>query len=61
MTFNKILGIWLVITALSGAAFYLMKTMFHGHPLWGWAVPVLYVGVLILFVLYMLSLKGEKK
>jgi len=35
--------------------------MFKAHPLWPWAVPVLYIGVLILFVLYLLSAKGEKK
>jgi hypothetical protein len=61
MTFKKNFVIWLVITALSGAAFYLVKTMFKSHPLWPWAIPVLYVGVLILFVLYLLSAKGEKK
>ena len=61
MNFKKIFVIWLVITALAGGKFYLLKTMFHSHPLWPWAVPVLYVGVLILFVLYLLSTKGEKK
>ena len=35
--------------------------MFNEHPLWPWAVPVLYIGVLILFVLYLLSVKGGKK
>ena len=28
MTFKKIFVIWLIITALSGAIFYLLKTMF---------------------------------
>jgi hypothetical protein len=61
MAFKKIFLIWLVITAVAGAKFYFIKTVFKGHPLWPWAVPVLYVGVLILFVLYLLSAKGEKK
>jgi hypothetical protein len=61
MTFKKISVVWLVITALSGVIFYLLKTLAKGHPLWPWAIPVLYVGVLILFVLYLLSAKGEKK
>jgi hypothetical protein len=61
MTFKKTLAIWLAITAGSGAIFYLLKTMVKGHPLWPWAVPVLYIGVLILFVLYLLSAKDEKK
>jgi hypothetical protein len=61
MVFKKIFVIWLVITALSGAKFYLLRIMFKTHPLWPWAVPVLYIGVLILFVLYLLSLKGGKK
>jgi len=61
MTFKKIFPIWLVITALSGGAFYLLKTMYSNHPLWGSAVLVLYFGILILFVLYLLSAKGEKK
>lgn len=61
MSFKKIFVIWLVITAVSGAKFYILKTMFNTHPLWPWAVPVLYIGVLILFVLYLLSAKGEKK
>jgi hypothetical protein len=61
MTFKKIFVIWLVITALSGLIFYLLKTIVKAHPLWPWAVPVLYIGVLILFVLYLLSAKTEKK
>jgi hypothetical protein len=61
MTFKKILAIWLVITALSGGAFYFLKMMFKTHPLWGWAVPILYIGVLILFVLYLLAAKEDKK
>jgi hypothetical protein len=61
MTFKKIFVIWLAITAAAGVIFYLLKTMVKGHPLWPWAVPVLYVGVLVLFVLYLLSAKGEKK
>jgi hypothetical protein len=61
MTFKKISVIWLVITALSGVIFYLLKTLVKGHPLWPKAIPVLYVGVLILFVLYLLSAKGGKK
>ena len=61
MTFKKIFLIWLVITALAGGKFYFISTMFKSHPLWPWAVPVLYVGVLILFVLYLLRVKGEKK
>jgi len=61
MTFKKILVLWLVITALSGLIFYLLKTLANSHPLWAWAIPVLYIGALILFVLYLLSAKGEKK
>jgi hypothetical protein len=61
MSFKKIFVIWLAITALSGAAFYLLKTMVSHHPLWAWAIPVLYIGVLILFVLYLLGAKGDKK
>jgi hypothetical protein len=61
MAFKKVFLIWLVITALAGTKFYLLRIMFRAHPLWSWAVPVLYVGVLILFVLYLLSAKGEKK
>ena len=61
MTFKKIFAIWLVITAVSGGLVYLIKTLLHGHPLWPWAVPILYIGVLIHFVLYLLSVKGEKK
>jgi hypothetical protein len=59
MTFKKISVIWLVITALSGLIFYLLKTLVPSHPLWAWAFPVLYVGVLILFVLYLLSKKAQ--
>ena len=61
MTFKKIFIIWLVITAVGGAKFYFIKTVFRGHPLWPWAIPFLYIGVLILFVLYLLSVKGGKK
>lgn len=61
MTFKKILAIWLAITAVSGAVFYLLKTMFAQHPLWPWAIPYLYIGILILFVLYLLAAKGNNK
>jgi hypothetical protein len=61
MAFKKIFLIWIVITAVSVGLVYLIKILFHGHPLWPWAIPVLYIGVLILFVLYLLSTKGEKK
>jgi hypothetical protein len=60
MTFKKILAIWLVINVVFAAAFYLLKTMVKTHPLWPWAIPVLYIGVLILFDLYLHSAKGEK-
>ena len=61
MTFKKIFLIWLVITAVFGGLFYLLKTIVNSHPLWAWGILVLYGGVLILFVLYLLSAKGEKK
>jgi len=61
MAFKKIFIIWLVITAASGSLVYLIKILFDGHRLWPWAAPFLYIGVLILFVLYLLSAKGEKK
>jgi len=59
MAFRKVFGIWLAITAVSGALFYLVKTVFKGHPLWPWAIPYLYVGVLILFALYVLTPKTK--
>jgi hypothetical protein len=61
MIFKKIFIIWLVITAVFGGLVYLIKTIFPHHPLWSQAFPILYIGVLILFVLYLLSAKGEKK
>lgn len=61
MTFKKVFLIWLMITAISGGLVYLIKILIHGHRMWPWAVPFLYIGVLILFVLYLLSVKGEKK
>ncbi len=36
-----------------------MKTVFKGHPLWPWAIPYLYIGVLILFALYVLTAKKK--
>ena len=59
MAFKKIFSVWLVITAVSGALFYAIKTFFRGHPLWPWAVPYLYIGVLILFALYVLTDKKQ--
>jgi hypothetical protein len=60
MAFKKIFWIWLLITAVSGALFYAVKTFFRGHPLWPWAVPYLYIGVLILFALYVLTKPQQK-
>lgn len=59
MVFKKIFLIWVLITAVFGGLFYLVKTIFKTHPLWHWAFPYLYIGVLILFVLYVLTAKKE--
>ena len=59
MAFKKIFIIWLLISALSVGLVYLVKVLFHSHPLWPWAVPFLYVGLLILFALYVLT--GKKQ
>lgn len=59
MAFKKIFIIWLLITAVSAVLFYLVKTMFKAHPLWPWAFPYLYIGVLILFALYALTAKKK--
>lgn len=59
MAFKKIFIIWLLITALCGGLVYLVKMLFRSHPLWPWAVPYLYVGLLILFILYVLAAKKE--
>ena len=60
MSFGKIAGIWLLITAVSAALFYVLKRFVPGHPLWPWAVPVLYIGVLILFALYVFTKPQQK-
>lgn len=59
MAFKKIFLIWVLITAVSGGLVYLVKILFKSHPLWPWAFPYLYIGVLILFALYVLSAKKE--
>ena len=59
MSFKKISIIWLLITAVSGALFYGIKTLCKGHPLWPWAIPYLYIGVLILFAIYVLTPKKD--
>ncbi len=60
MAFKKISMYWLLITIVFGALFYAIKTLFKGHPLWPWAVPYVYVGVLILFALYVLTAKKKE-
>ena len=60
MAFKKIFPIWVLITAVCGALFYGVKTFFPGHRLWPWAIPYLYIGLLILFVLYLLAEKKKK-
>jgi len=59
MAFKKILLFWLLITVVFGAMVYAVKILFKGHPLWPWGVPYLYIGVLILFALYVLTKKKE--
>lgn len=59
MPFKKISIIWLSITAVSAALFYAIKTLCKGHPLWPWAIPYLYIGVLILFALYVLTARKD--
>jgi len=60
MAFKKIFWIWLLITVVSGALFKLVGVVIKGHPLWHWAVPILYIGVLILFALYVLTKPQQK-
>ncbi|MCU0277236.1 MAG: hypothetical protein MUF02_10405 [Acidobacteria bacterium] len=60
MAFKKIALFWFLITIVCGALFYAIKTLFHGHPLWPWAIPYLYIGVLILFALYVLTAKKKE-
>ena len=59
MAFKKIFIAWLLITAVSGGLVYLVKILFRSHPMWPWAIPFLYIGVLILFALYALTAKKE--
>jgi hypothetical protein len=59
MAFKKISVIWLLITVVSATLFYFVKTVFKGHPLWPWAVPYLYIGVLILFALFVLTARKK--
>jgi len=59
MAFKKILLFWLLITIVFGALTYAVKILIKGHPLWPWGVPYLYIGVLILFALYVLTKKKE--
>jgi len=59
MAFKKIFLLWVIITAVFGGIFYLVKTFFKAHPLWPWAIPYIYIGVLILFALYVLTAKKE--
>jgi hypothetical protein len=60
MAFKKIFIIWLLITAICGGLVYLVKIIGKGHPLWPWGVPFLYIGVLILFALYVLTAKKKE-
>ncbi len=59
MAFKKIFIIWFVISIVSGGLFYAVNTVFRGHPLWPWAIPYMYIGVLILFALYVLTAKKK--
>jgi hypothetical protein len=59
MAFKKVSLYWLLITIVCGGLVYAVKMLAKGHPLWPWGVPFLYIGVLILFALYVLT--GKKK
>jgi hypothetical protein len=59
MAFKKISLIWFLITFVFGALFYVVKLVFNTHRLWPWAFPYLYIGVLILFALYVLTAKKK--
>jgi hypothetical protein len=59
MTFKKVLLYWSLITIVFGGLVYVVKLLAKGHPLWPWGIPFLYIGVLILFALYVLT--GNKK
>ena len=59
MKFNKIFLIWLVITVVFGVITFLVNYLFPDHTLWPFGVAFLYIGVLILFLMYVISSKRE--
>jgi hypothetical protein len=60
MAFKKIALYWCLITIAFAALFYAVAKFIKGHPTWPWAAPVLYIGVLILFSLYVLTAKKKE-
>ncbi len=59
MKFNKIFLIWLLITVVFGVVTYLVNQFFPTHTLWPFGIAFLYIGVLILFLMYLISFKKE--
>ncbi len=59
MKFNKIFLIWLLITVVFGVVTYLVNHFFPTHTLWPFGIAFLYIGVLILFLMYLISSKKE--
>jgi hypothetical protein len=59
MKFNKIFLIWLLITVVFGVVTFLVNRFFPTHTLWPFGIAFLYIGVLILFLMYLISSKKE--
>jgi len=59
MKFKSIFLIWLIITLIFGLITYLLNTYFPSHTLWPFGAAFIYLGVLMLFTLYVVSQKKE--
>lgn len=59
MKFKSIFFIWLVITVVFAVITYLLNTTFPTHTLWPFGAAFIYLGVLILFTLFVISQKKE--
>jgi uncharacterized membrane protein len=59
MNFKKIFLIWLVITVVFGIFTFLVNHFFPTHTLWPFGVAFLYIGVLMLYMMYLISTKKE--
>lgn len=60
MNFKKTFIIWLLVTIVSGLLTFLVNKFFPSHTLWPFGIAFLYLGTLLLFLMYLVTIPKQR-